>query len=69
MDEQVFADMFERYAKTPRGIAFLNKFLSTAMTHCTIEHDDSNECFGTVHTVEFSGSTTECMVEELNEKG
>lgn len=36
---------------------------------CTIEHDDSNECVGTVHTVEFSGYTTECMVEELNEKG
>ena len=33
MNDEIFAEMFERYVKTPRGIAFLNNYLSTALAH------------------------------------
>ena len=65
MNQQEFADMFEQYAKTPRGIAFLNSYLATAFSHCHIDHDDSSEYRGLQHAIEFS-PVTEVMAEELN---
>lgn len=44
MNDEIFAEMFERYVKTPRGIAFLNNYLSTALSHVEIEQWD-DECF------------------------
>lgn len=52
MSEQEFADMFERYAKTRRGIKFLTGYFQTMFKHCTIEHEE-NECFGVQHTMDF----------------
>ena len=52
MTEQEFADMFERYAKTPRGIKFLTGYVKTMFKHCVIEHEE-NECFGVQHTMDF----------------
>lgn len=52
MSEQEFADMFERYAKTRRGIAFLTGYFRTMFKHCVIEHEES-ECCGVQHTVDF----------------
>ena len=43
MSEQEFADMFEHYAKTRRGIKFLTGYFQTMFKHCVIEHEE-NEC-------------------------
>lgn len=52
MAEQEFADMFERYAKTRRGIEFLTGYFQKMMKHCEISHNES-ECFGVEHEVNF----------------
>ena len=67
MTEQEFADMFEQYAKTSRGIAFLNNYLATAFTHCHIDHDDSNVCYGLQHEIDFNPDV-DVMVEEIKGK-
>ena len=34
--------MFERYVKTPRGVAFLNNYLATALSYANVYHDGSS---------------------------
>ena len=63
MTEQEFADMFERYAKTRRGIEFLSDYFQKMLKHCVIEHSES-ECFGIQHTMDFY-NTVDCMVEDF----
>ena len=42
MNDEIFAEMFERYVKTPRGVAFLNNYLSTALSYANVYHDGSS---------------------------
>lgn len=63
MTEQEFADMFERYAKTRRGIEFLSGYFQKMLKRCVIEHSES-ECFGVQHTMDFY-NTVDCMVEDF----
>lgn len=41
MNDELFAEMFERYVKTPRGVAFLNNYLATALSYANVYHNGS----------------------------
>jgi hypothetical protein len=42
MNDEIFAEMFERYVKSPRGVAFLNNYLSTALSYANVYYDGSS---------------------------
>ena len=67
MSEQEFADMFERYAKTRRGIEFLTSYFQTMSKYCIIQHEES-ECCGIQHTMDFSGIVN-LMIKDFEKKG
>ena len=64
MDEETFAEMFERYVKTPRGVAFLNNYLSSVLSHVDVEQTES-ECFGVQHTISLSWDADEKVMADL----
>lgn len=49
MNDEIFAEMFERYVKSPRGVAFLNNYLATALSYAEVNDEGSvelaNNCY------------------------
>lgn len=64
MNDEIFAEMFERYVKTPRGIAFLNNYLATALAHAEVEQWD-DECCGPQHSISLPVSADEKIMADL----
>lgn len=64
MNDEIFAEMFERYVKTPRGIAFLNNYLSSVLSHVEIEQTD-DECFGIQHSISLPVGADELIMADL----
>ena len=64
MNDEIFAEMFERYVKTTRGIAFLNNYLATALAHVEVEQTD-DECCGVQHTISLPVDADEKIMADL----
>lgn len=64
MNDEIFAEMFERYVKTPRGIAFLNNYLATVLAHVEVEQTD-DECCGVQHTISLPFDADEKIMADL----
>lgn len=41
MNDELFAEMFERYVKSSRGTAFLNKYLTAALSYAEVNCEDN----------------------------
>lgn len=67
MGDEQFAEMFERYLKSPRGVKFLNNYFATVIRHCEVDTLES-ECFGTEYEVFLPSYTDDVIHEELNKK-
>jgi len=64
MNDEIFAEMFERYVKTPRGVAFLNNYLSSVLSHVDVEQTE-DECFGVQHNITLSWDADEKVMADL----
>lgn len=67
MGDEQFAEMFERYLKSPRGVKFLNNYFATVIRHCEVDTEES-ECFGIEYEIFLPSYTDDVIHEELNKK-
>ena len=67
MSDEQFAEMFERYLKSPRGVKFLNNYFATVIRHCEVDTRES-EYFGIEYEVFLPSNTDDRIHEELNKE-
>ena len=65
MSEEEFANMFERYVKSPRGIQFLNNYLSSVLYHSNIETEES-ECLGMIYSISLPFNINDMVSTDIN---
>lgn len=67
MSEEQFAEMFERYLKSPRGVEFLNNYFATVIHYCEVDTRES-EYFGTEYEIFLPSNTDDIIHKELNKE-